>query len=119
MKRLLPMGPPDLLIVQGDTSSALGGALAARDVCIRLAHVEAGLRSHDPRQPWPEENNRVTIDRLSDLLFAPTETNAGNLRDEKVGGEIFVTGNSGIDALMELAGPLPARSRRRGFPRPA
>lgn len=111
------MEPPELLVVQGDTSSALGGALAARDTCIRLAHVEAGLRSHDPTQPWPEEENRVAIDRLSDLLFAPTEGNASNLWNEELGGEIFVTGNSGIDALAAIAGPLPVRQRRRWLPR--
>ncbi|MGH6705466.1 MAG: non-hydrolyzing UDP-N-acetylglucosamine 2-epimerase [Sphingomicrobium sp.] len=115
--RLLPMEPPELLVVQGDTSSALGGAFAARDTCIRLAHVEAGLRSHDPAQPWPEEENRVAIDRLSDLLFAPTEGNASNLWNEKLGGEIFVTGNSGIDALAAIAGPLPVKQRRRWFSR--
>ena len=117
LKRLLPMAPPELLVVQGDTSSALGGALAARDSCVRLAHVEAGLRSHDPAQPWPEEENRVAIDRLSDLLFAPTEGNASNLRNEKAGGEISVTGNSGIDALAAIVGPLPAKQRRRWFSR--
>ena len=117
LKRLLPMAPPKLLIVQGDTSSALGGALAARDVCVRLAHVEAGLRSHDPAQPWPEEENRVSIDRLADLLFAPTAENAANLRREKIGGEIFVTGNTGIDALAAIAGPLPAKPSRRWLPR--
>lgn len=80
------MEPPELIVVQGDTSSALGGALAARETGIALAHVEAGLRTHDPNQPWPEEENRVTIDRLSDLLFAPTSANASNLRRDQVGG---------------------------------
>ncbi len=117
LKRRLPMDPPDLLVVQGDTSSAVGGALAARDFGIPLAHVEAGLRSHDPAQPWPEEENRVTIDRLSDLLFAPTEANAINLRKEKVAGKVIVTGNSGIDALAELVGRLPVQPRRRWLPR--
>ena len=117
LRRLLSMEPPELLVVQGDTSSALGGALAARDTGVRLAHVEAGLRSHDPAQPWPEEDNRVTIDRLADLLFAPTDHNASNLWEEKVGGEIYVTGNSGIDALAAIAGPLPAKQRRRWLPR--
>lgn len=117
LRRSLPMAPPELIIVQGDTSSALGGALAARDLGIRLVHVEAGLRSHDPAQPWPEEENRVTIDRLSDLLLAPTEQNAANLRREKLGGEIVVTGNSGIDALARIVGPLPAKRRRRWLPR--
>ena len=117
LKRLLPLDPPDLLVVQGDTSSALGGALAARELGITLAHVEAGLRTHDPTMPWPEEENRVTIDRLSDLLFAPTSGNAANLRHDHVHGEVHVTGNSGIDALAALVGPLPARPRRRWWPR--
>ena len=117
LKRILPLDPPDLLVVQGDTSSALGGALAARETGIALAHVEAGLRTHDPNMPWPEEANRVTIDRLADLLFAPTPGNAGNLRRDRVGGQVQVTGNSGIDALAELVGTLPAKPRRRWWPR--
>jgi UDP-N-acetylglucosamine 2-epimerase (non-hydrolysing) len=117
LKRLLPLDPPDLLLVQGDTSSALGGALAAREVGVALAHVEAGLRTYDPTMPWPEEENRVTIDRLSDLLFAPTSANAANLRRDQVRGEVHVTGNSGIDALAALIGPLPLRARRQWWPR--
>ena len=113
MRRALPKEMPELLIVQGDTSSALGGALAARELGIPLAHVEAGLRTYDPNQPWPEEENRVTIDRLANLLFAPTSGNAANLRRDRIGGRIHVTGNSGIDALAELVGKLPARPRRR------
>lgn len=115
--RLLPLDPPGLLVVQGDTSSALGGALAAREVGIPLAHVEAGLRTHDPNMPWPEEPNRVTIDRLSDVLFAPTSGNAANLRRDQVPGQIRVTGNSGIDALAQLVGRLPAKPNRRWWPR--
>ncbi len=117
LRRLLPMNPPDLLIVQGDTSSALGGALAAREAGLGLAHVEAGLRTYDPNLPWPEEENRVTIDRLSDLLFAPTTGNAANLRRDKVQGEVRVTGNPGIDALAALVGPLPLKRKRRWWPR--
>jgi UDP-N-acetylglucosamine 2-epimerase (non-hydrolysing) len=113
LKRMLPADPPDLLIVQGDTSSALGGALAARELGVPLAHIEAGLRTYDPNQPWPEEENRVSIDRVSDLLFAPTSSNAANLRRDRVAGRIYVTGNSGIDALAQLVGKLPAKPRRR------
>jgi UDP-N-acetylglucosamine 2-epimerase (non-hydrolysing) len=113
LRRLLVLDPPELLLVQGDTSSALGGAWAAREMGAAIAHVEAGLRTHDPNMPWPEEENRLAIDRLSDLLFAPTRGNAANLRRDQVSGEVFVTGNSGIDALAALAGPLPARPRRR------
>ena len=117
LNRLLPLNRPELLVVQGDTSSALGGALAASALGIPLAHVEAGLRTYDPNLPWPEEENRVAIDRLSDLLFAPTGGNAANLRREQLSGRIHITGNSGMDALAELVGPLPAGPRRRWLPR--
>jgi UDP-N-acetylglucosamine 2-epimerase (non-hydrolysing) len=104
-----------LVIVQGDTSSALGAALAAAAAQVPLAHVEAGLRSHDRQRPWPEEEFRVTIDRQAQLLFAPTELSAANLRRERVSGSIHVTGNSGIDAVLRLqrgsksARPVPGR----------
>jgi UDP-N-acetylglucosamine 2-epimerase (non-hydrolysing) len=106
--------PPGLLVVQGDTSSALGGTLAAVEAGVPIAHVEAGLRSFDPAMPWPEEDNRVAIDALADLLFAPTETSAANLRRESVGGTIHVTGNSGIDALFATLATLPSPRPRRG-----
>ena len=93
---------PDLVVVQGDTSSALGGALAARIVGAALGHVEAGLRSHDLRRPWPEEEFRIAIDRESDLLFAPTVLSAANLRREEIKGEVHVTGNSGVDAVLAI-----------------
>ena len=105
---------PELLVVQGDTSSALGGALAAEAAGLPLAHVEAGLRSHDLSLPWPEEGNRVAIDRLADLLFAPTEDNAANLALEGVGGEVHVTGNTAIDALFAVLASLPPRSTDAG-----
>ena len=73
---------PDLVIVQGDTSSALGGADAAAAFELAIAHVEAGLRTFDRAMPWPEEGNRVEIDRIADLLFAPTDGAAANLRAE-------------------------------------
>jgi len=117
LRRALATDRPELMVVQGDTSSALGGALAASELGIALAHVEAGLRTYDPNQPWPEEENRVAIDKLSDLLFAPTSGNAANLRREQLSGQIHVTGNSGIDALAALIGPLPCKPRRRWLPR--
>lgn len=91
---------PGLLLVQGDTSSAFGAALAAFTARVPVAHVEAGLRSHDPRLPWPEEQYRVAIDREAELLFAPTSGAAANLRAEKVRGRVYVTGNTGVDALL-------------------
>ena len=112
--RALLRSPPDILVVQGDTSSALGGALAGFNSGVPVAHVEAGLRTHDPSLPWPEEEYRTAIDAAADLLFAPTELAAANLRSENVPGEIYVTGNSGVDALLETASRLPPPSLRDG-----
>ena len=101
--------PPALLVVQGDTASALGGAVAAFAAAVPVAHVEAGLRSFDSTMPWPEEEYRCAIDARADLLFAPTEISAGNLEAEGVPGRIYVTGNTGIDALLAtLASSRPA-----------
>lgn len=109
---LLLCDPPDMVVVQGDTSSALGGALAARQADIALAHVEAGLRTHDRTMPWPEEGNRITIDAVADLLFPPTRCAAKNLFRDKVQGEIHITGNTGIDALQAMLATMsPARPR--------
>lgn len=113
---LLPMlaDRPDLLLVQGDTSSALGAALAGFTAAVPVAHVEAGLRTHDPLLPWPEEEYRTAIDAQARLLFAPTTTAAENLRAEQVPGEIYVTGNTSIDAVLALENELPAAEQRSG-----
>lgn len=105
---------PDLLIVQGDTSSAMGGAMAGKAMHVPVAHVEAGLRTHDPLLPWPEEEFRVAIDRMSVLLFAPTDLSAANLRAESVSGEIHVTGNTGIDAVLAAAENLERPAQQAG-----
>lgn len=105
---------PDLLIVQGDTSSALGAALAGFMAGVPVAHVEAGLRTHDPLLPWPEEEYRTAIDAQADLLFAPTQAAAENLRAEQVPGEVHVTGNTGVDALLAVETKLPPRRFRDG-----
>ena len=110
---------PDLLVVQGDTSSALGGALAGFTAGIPVAHVEAGLRTHDVHLPWPEEEYRTAIDADAELLFAPTELAAANLRAERAPGKIHVTGNSGIDAVLETARDLPPPALRDGAARKA
>ena len=98
---------PDLVLVQGDTNSALAGARAARACGLALGHVEAGLRTFNPDDPWPEERNRVEIDAIADLLFAPTPGAVDNLRREKVPGDIILSGNSGMDALVETALEFP------------
>ena len=101
----------DLVVVQGDTSSALGGALGAQLAGVPVAHVEAGLRTHDRQNPWPEEDFRIAIDAAADLLFAPTELSAANLRRERMPGEIRVVGNTGVDALLGRIPVLQSVSR--------
>jgi UDP-N-acetylglucosamine 2-epimerase (non-hydrolysing) len=90
---------PDLVLVHGDTTSAMAGALGAFHRQIPVAHVEAGLRTGDMSQPWPEEMNRRVVDAVSELLFAPTASSRGNLESENLAGRIYVTGNTVIDAL--------------------
>src|SRR5580700_4433131 len=88
---------PDIAIVQGDTTTTLCGALAGFYRNVPVGHVEAGLRSGDLRQPFPEEMNRMMASRLTTLHFAPTESAARNLRQEGVPSRsILVTGNTGI-----------------------
>jgi UDP-N-acetylglucosamine 2-epimerase (non-hydrolysing) len=94
-------GRADLVLVQGDTTTAFCGALAAFYRRIPVAHVEAGLRTGDLDRPWPEEANRVLTARLAALHFAPTERSRRNLRAEGVpDARIVVTGNTVIDALL-------------------
>lgn len=91
---------PAMVVVQGDTATAMAGALAAYYRKVPVAHVEAGLRSGDIYQPWPEEVNRRMIAPIAALHFAPTETAAAALRAEGIAAErVHVTGNSVIDAL--------------------
>lgn len=91
---------PDMVVVQGDTSTALGSGLAAVYSQSPLAHVEAGLRTYDMRDPFPEEANRRLLDQMSSLLFAPTEDCRAALLAEGLPQEmIHVTGNSVVDAL--------------------
>ncbi len=100
---------PDCAIVQGDTTTTFCAALAAFYKSIPVAHVEAGLRTGDLRQPFPEEMNRVLTSRLASLHFAATEGAAVNLRREGVEeSNIFVTGNTGIDAVLAVRDSLPA-----------
>lgn len=108
---------PDLLVVQGDTTTAWAAALAAHVHGVAVAHVEAGLRSGDPDLPWPEERNRIAIDRIATFLFAPTPVAAANLYAEGVPGRIHVTGNSGIDALLHVHATLPIWRRESGVRR--
>jgi UDP-N-acetylglucosamine 2-epimerase (non-hydrolysing) len=111
---------PDLILVQGDANTAFAGALAGYYCKIPVAHVEAGLRTHDKYAPFPEEMNRCLIDRLAELLFAPTEVARENLLSEGIAKDaIFVTGNTEIDALYFVRDRVPPRERfdfRRASP---
>ncbi len=99
---------PDLLFVQGDTTTTFCGALSGFYRGIPVAHVEAGLRTGDMRQPFPEEMNRVLTSRLATIHFAPTEESAANLTREGHVGRVQVTGNTGIDALLRIRAELGA-----------
>ncbi|MCU1261674.1 MAG: UDP-N-Acetylglucosamine 2-epimerase [Bryobacterales bacterium] len=99
---------PDIVVVQGDTTTTLCGALSAFYHQVAVGHVEAGLRTGDLLQPFPEELNRVLTSRISALHFAATEGAARNLRAEGISAGIVVTGNSGIDAVMWIRDRLAA-----------
>lgn len=90
---------PDVVLVHGDTTTSTAGALAAFYAQIPVGHVEAGLRTHNIYSPWPEEMNRQITGRIAAYNFAPTSLSEKNLNDEKVGGAIYATGNTVIDAL--------------------
>lgn len=97
---VLDIEKPDRVVVQGDTATAMVGALAAYYRKIPVSHVEAGLRSYDIYQPWPEEVNRKIIGTIADQHFAPTDVSAAALTAEAVSAEtVYITGNTVIDAL--------------------
>ena len=102
---------PDMLLVQGDTTTAFLGALCAFYAKIPVGHVEAGLRSHDKYFPFPEEVNRKLITACADLNFCPTQGNKDNLLREGIGEKtIHITGNTGIDTLLmttQMKTPFP------------
>ena len=90
---------PDLILVHGDTSTTFAGALSAFYHKVPVGHVEAGLRTYDKYSPYPEEMNRKLVTAIADLYFCPTESNRRNLEREGITENIFVTGNTVIDAL--------------------
>ena len=99
MREVLSEVQPDIVLVHGDTTTTFAGALAAFYAKIPVGHVEAGLRTYDRWSPFPEEMNRSLVGRIATLHFAPTANNAHNLEREAVEGDIFVTGNTVIDAM--------------------
>lgn len=106
MSQIFSAWRPDLVLVHGDTSTALAAALASFYEQIPVGHVEAGLRTESVANPFPEEANRRLIDVLATWYFAPTEQAADNLRSEGIDPKrIFVTGNTVIDALLSVVEP--------------
>ena len=97
---------PDVVLVHGDTTTSTAGALAAFYAQIPVGHVEAGLRTHNIYSPWPEEMNRQITGRIATYNFSPTPLSEKNLQDEKVHGNIYVTGNTVIDALYMVVDRL-------------
>jgi len=109
LKPILEEFSPDLMLVHGDTSTTLSASLAAYYQQIAVGHVEAGLRSGNIYSPWPEEINRKVTGTIAQLHFAPTEKAASNLIAEGVSaGTIFTTGNTVIDALLNIVAKLDA-----------
>ncbi len=108
---------PDRVLVHGDTTTTMATTLAAFYQQVPVGHVEAGLRTHDIYAPWPEEVNRHVTDSIADRLYAPTETARANLVAENVPDtNIFVTGNTVIDALLDTVnGPLTDPSMVQGL----
>jgi len=98
---------PDLVLVQGDTTTAFASALAAFYAQIPVGHVEAGLRTDNIMDPYPEEANRRLISQVAQLHFAPTSVSAANCRASGVVGEVSITGNTVIDALLLMAEKAP------------
>lgn len=109
LKPVLEDFRPDLVLVQGDTTTTLSASLAAFYKKVPVGHVEAGLRTHDIYRPWPEEINRKVTSTIARLHFAPTERARRNLLAESVNPQhIFVTGNTVIDALLDVVGKIKA-----------
>jgi UDP-N-acetylglucosamine 2-epimerase (non-hydrolysing) len=109
--KILDQTKPQRVVVQGDTATAMCGALAAYYRQIPVSHVEAGLRSYNIYHPWPEEVNRKIIGTIADQHFAPTQTSADALSKENIPAEqIYVTGNTVIDALLVTSNKFNDRS---------
>lgn len=105
LEEVLKKEQPDVVLVHGDTTTTFAAGLASFYQQIKVGHVEAGLRTYDKYSPYPEEMNRVLTGHLADFHFAPTERNKNNLLKESIDENgIYITGNTVIDALLEVAG---------------
>lgn len=99
MEKVIAQAKPDMILVHGDTSTTFAGALAAFYHQIPVGHVEAGLRTWDKYSPFPEEINRTLVGDIAELHFCPNVANRKNLEREAIGGKMFITGNTAIDAM--------------------
>lgn len=120
LESVLKEEKPDIVLVQGDTTTAFVASLAAYYLKIKIGHIEAGLRTEDKYNPFPEEMNRRLVDVLGDSYFAPTQRAEQNLLHEGIpAGRVFVTGNTVIDALLWMVGkqstPLSQEKLERLF----
>ncbi len=106
MRDVFSQCKPDVVLVHGDTTTSTAAALAAFYQQIPVGHVEAGLRTHNIYSPWPEEMNRQITGRIATYNFSPTPLSEKNLQEEKVHGNIYVTGNTVIDALHLVVNKL-------------
>lgn len=114
MDAVLDTVRPDHVFVHGDTTTAMSAGLAAFHARVSVGHIEAGLRTGNLSQPFPEEMNRRVIDSVSDLLFAPTQSAKDNLMLENLSGRCWVTGNTVIDALAKACELLDTRPEMAG-----
>lgn len=108
MREVLKECKPDVVLVHGDTTTSTAAALASFYQQIPVGHIEAGLRTYNMYSPWPEEINRQITSRIATYNFAPTTLSEKNLLEEKAPGQIFVTGNTVIDALLMIVNKLKA-----------
>ena len=106
MRDVLKAVQPDVVLVHGDTTTSMAAAMAAFYQQIPVGHVEAGLRTRNIYSPWPEEMNRQITGRIATFNFSPTPLSQKNLQEEKAQGQIFVTGNTVIDALHMVVDKL-------------
>lgn len=100
LEEVIKKEEPNIILVHGDTTTTFAGALAAFYNKVDIGHVEAGLRTYDKYSPFPEEANRIMVDKITDMYFAPTEVSKNNLLKENIDeSKIYVTGNTAIDAM--------------------
>ena len=114
MRDVLKECKPDVVLVHGDTTTSMAAGMAAFYQQIPVGHVEAGLRTHNVLSPWPEEMNRQVTGRVACYNFCPTPLSEQNLKEEKVHGQIFITGNTVIDALHMVVDKIKNNTQLAG-----